>query len=292
MPFGNNSAITLSATLLPALSQPTWLPMKRWIPFMKKPPLVAVVRLQGIIAAQGRGAALNDASLAGVLQKAFTKGKPKAVALVVNSPGGSPSQSSLIAARIRRLAEEKEIKVYAFVEDVAASGGYYIASAADEIWVDHHSITGSIGVISAGFGFDQFIERYGVERRVYTAGKSKSMLDPFRPEKEEDIARLRVIHEHIHGAFIDQVKSRRGERLNDEMELFDGSVFVGNQAIETGLVDGVGHVVPKMKEMFGDDVTFRPYGLRRSFWSRLGAHLIGDAMSEIESRAAFARFGV
>jgi len=284
--------MTPTSTLLPGAGRPTSRCMKRFIPFVKKPPLVAVVRLQGIIAAQGRGAALNDAGLAGLLQKAFSKGKPKAVALVVNSPGGSPSQSSLIAARIRRLAEEKETKVYAFVEDVAASGGYYIASAADEIWVDHHSITGSIGVISAGFGFDQFIERYGVERRVYTAGKSKSMLDPFRPEKEEDLARLKVIHEHIHGAFIDHVKSCRGDRLNTGMELFDGSVFVGAQAIETGLVDGVGHVVPKMKELFGDDVTFRAYGQRRGLLTRLGAYVLSDALSEVESRAAFARFGV
>ena len=168
--------MTRPATLLPGEERLTSLPMMRFIPFVKSPPLVAVVRLQGMIAAQARGAALNDAGLAGLLQKAFSKGKPSAVALTINSPGGSPSQSSLSAARIRRLAEEKEVMVFAFVEDVAASGGYYIASAADEIWVDHHSITGSIGVISAGFGFDQFIERHGVERRVYTAGKSKSQL--------------------------------------------------------------------------------------------------------------------
>ncbi len=266
--------------------------MKRFIPFVKHPPLVSVVRLQGVIAAQGRGAALNDAGLAGILHKAFSKGKPKAVAITINSPGGSPSQSSLIAARIRRLAEEKEVKVYAFVEDVAASGGYYIASAADEIWVDHHSITGSIGVISAGFGFNQLMDRYGVERRVYTAGKSKSMLDPFRPEKEEDIARLKVLHEHIHTAFIDHVKSRRGDKLNAEMELFDGSIWAGEQAIETGLVDGVGHLVPKMKEVYGDKVAFRVYQQRRPLLLRFGASLVGDALAEVEDRAAFARYGI
>ena len=256
--------------------------MKRFIPFIKSPPTVSVVRLQGVIAAQGRGAALNDAGLAGLLQKAFSKGKPKAVALAINSPGGSPSQSSLIAARIRRLAEEKEVKVYAFVEDVAASGGYYIASAADEIWVDHHSITGSIGVISAGFGFNELMERYGIERRVYTAGKSKSMLDPFRPEKEEDIARLKVLHEHIHTAFIDHVKARRGDKLNTGMELFDGSIWAGEQGLETGLIDGVGHLVPKMKEIYGDKVAFRVYQQRRPLLSRFGASLVGDALTEIE----------
>ena len=266
--------------------------MMRFIPFVKTPPLVAVIRLQGIIAPQGRGAALNDAGLAGIFQKAFTKGKPTAVALALNSPGGSPSQSSLIAARIRRLAEEKEVKVYTFVEDVAASGGYYIASAADEIWVDHHSITGSIGVISAGFGFDQFIERHGVERRVYTAGKSKSLLDPFRPEKEEDIQRLKVLHEHIHAAFIDHVKARRGDRLNPDMDLFDGSIWAGAQALETGLIDGVGHLVPKMKEVYGDKVRFRVYQQRRPLLARFGASLAGDALAEVEDRAAFARYGV
>ena len=266
--------------------------MRRYIPFVKSPPVVSVVRLQGIISAQGRGSALNDASLAGLMQKAFTKGKPTAVALAINSPGGSPSQSSLISARIRRLAEEKSVKVYAFVEDVAASGGYYLASAADEIWVDRHSIVGSIGVISAGFGFNDLIERYGVERRVYTAGKSKSMLDPFRPENPDDVARLKVLQEHIHDEFKDHVRTRRGERINNEMELFNGDIWVGSKALETGLIDGVGHLVPKMKEIFGDKVVLRPYRQPRPFLGRLGAQLAGDAISEVECRAAFARLGI
>ncbi|MDJ1016480.1 MAG: S49 family peptidase [Paracoccaceae bacterium] len=266
--------------------------MRPSIPFIKTQPVVSVIRLQGIISAQPRGAALNDSGLAGLMHKAFHRGKPDAVALAINSPGGSPSQSSLIAARIRRLAEEKKIKVYAFVEDVAASGGYYIASAADEIWVDRHSIVGSIGVISAGFGFDQFIDRYGIERRVHTAGKSKSLLDPFRPEKPEDVERLKAIQEHIHGEFIDHVKTSRGSRLNEEMELFTGDVWVGGQAMETGLIDGVGHLVPKMKEIFGDKVSLRPYQARRSLLSRFGARVLGDAMAEVEDRAAFARFGI
>ncbi len=157
--------------------------MKRFIPFLKSPPRVAVIRLQGIIASGGRmGAGLNDATLAPVIERAFRRGKPAAVALAVNSPGGSPVQSALIAARIRRLAEEKKLPVHAFVEDVAASGGYWLATAADEIWVDASSVVGSIGVISASFGFPDFLTRHGIERRVHTAGKSKSFLDPFRPE--------------------------------------------------------------------------------------------------------------
>ncbi len=265
--------------------------MRRFIPFLKSSPVVSVLRLNGVIAAGARGT-LNDQRLAGMIQKAFTKGKPAAVALSINSPGGSPTQSSLIAARIRRLAEEKEVKVYAFVEDVAASGGYYIACAADEIWVDRHSITGSIGVISAGFGFNELINRYGIERRVYTAGKSKSLADPFRPEKEEDVARIKQLQEHIHAGFIDHVKSRRGDRLNSEMELFDGSVYVGDEALPAGLIDGVGHLVPKMKEIFGDKVQLKPYAQRRSVLSRFGMSLVGDAMAEIEDRAAFARYGL
>lgn len=265
--------------------------MRRFIPFVKSPPQVNVLRLQGVIASGTRGA-LNDQALAGLIQKAFTKGKPVAVALSVNSPGGSPTQSSLISARIRRLAEEKDIKVYAFVEDVAASGGYYIAAAADEIWVDRHSITGSIGVISAGFGFHELIERYGIQRRVYTAGKSKSLADPFRPEKDEDIARIKALQEHIHAGFIDHVKTRRGGRLTTEQELFDGSVWVGDEAMPTGLIDGVGHLVPKMKEIYGDKAQLRPFAMKKPLLGRLGAQVLGDAIAEVEDRAAFARFGL
>ena len=257
---------------------------------MKKRPSVAVIRLQGVIAARARGG-LSDAGLASLIEKAFAKGKPDAVALAINSPGGSPTQSSLISARIRRLSEEKDVKTYAFVEDVAASGGYYIASAADEVWVDRHSIVGSIGVISAGFGLNELIEKYGIQRRVYTAGKSKSMLDPFQPEKPEDIKRLKALQEHIHAEFIDHVKTCRGERLNTETDLFTGDIWVGSEALPTGLIDGVGHLVPKMKEIFGDKVNFRAYEQKKSLISRFGASVVGDALSEVEDRAAFQRFG-
>ena len=265
--------------------------MRRLIPFVKSRAIVSVLKLHGVIAARTRGT-LNDSSLAGIVEKAFTRGKPAAVALSINSPGGSPAQSSLISARIRRLAEEKSVKVYAFVEDVAASGGYYIASAADEIWVDRHSIIGSIGVISAGFGLKDFIERHGIERRVYTAGETKSMLDAFQAEKPEDVKRLKVLQEHIHAGFIDHVKTRRGARLCEDEDLFKGDVWVGSATVATGLVDGVGHLVPKMKEVFGEKVAFKRYEQRRPFLNRFGVSLAADAMSEIEDRLAFQRFGV
>ena len=265
--------------------------MKRFIPFIAKDPLVPVIRLQGVIAPGGRAAALNDASLAPMIEKAFRRGKLAAVALVINSPGGSPTQSSLIAARIRRLADEKGIKVYTFVEDVAASGGYWLATAGDEIWVDANSIVGSIGVISAGFGFDEFIARHGVQRRVYTAGKSKSLLDPFQPEKSADVKIVKALQARIHENFIDQVKARRGAKLADK-DLFTGEVWVGDAAREIGLIDGIGHVVPKMKEIFGDKVRLVPYAQRRPFLSRFGAQILGDGLNLIEERAQFARYGL
>ncbi len=265
--------------------------MLRRLPFVKTSPLVAAIRLQGVIAAGNRAGALSDISTAPLIERAFRRKKPDAVALIINSPGGSPAQSSLIAARIRRLSQECEVPVYAFVEDVAASGGYWLATAADEIWADQNSIVGSIGVISAGFGFDQFIERYGVQRRIYTAGTSKSLADPFQPEKPEDVKRIRELQEHIHTTFIDQVKERRGAKLG-EGDLFNGQVWVGSQAIDVGLIDGIGHVVPKMKERFGDKVKFAVYQSRRPLFARLGASIVSQGIGAMEDRAAFARFGL
>ncbi len=286
-----HSGINRAHGLFAPLSRSTWGHMKNWLPFIKSDPIVAVVRMSGVIGTQGR-MALNDAALAPVLEKAFAKGKPDAVALLINSPGGSPVQSSLIGARIRRLAEEKEIPVIAFVEDVAASGGYWLAAAADEIYADASSVVGSIGVISASFGLDKFIEGYGVERRVYTAGKSKSMLDPFRPENPEDVERLKKLLEDIHKNFKDHVTARRGAKLLEDQDLFTGEIWVGSRAKEVGLIDGLGHLRPKMKERFGDKVKFKTYGLRRGFLSRIGGQLMQDAVSSIEERAAFARFGL
>jgi serine protease SohB len=254
---------------------------------------VGVIRLHGVIAA-GRGfgsSSLSDAGLAGVIERAFTKGKPRAIALSINSPGGSPVQSSLIGARIRRLADEKRIKVYAFCEDVAASGGYWLASVADEIYVDESSVVGSIGVISASFGFHEFIERQGVERRVHTAGEDKSMLDPFRPERPKDIERLKTLQKIIHDNFIAQVKRSRGEKLSGE-DLFTGEVWVGKDAVNNGLVDGVGHLVPKMKEIFGEKVKLMVSQPKRSFFQRMGAPGASAVLGDVEDTLLWKRFGV
>lgn len=258
---------------------------------MKSDPTVAIVRLQGVIAGGSRGT-LNDQALAGVIEKAFVRGKPVAVALEINSPGGSPVQSSLIGARIRRLAAEKNIPVIAFVEDVAASGGYWLAASADEIYADPSSLVGSIGVISAGFGAHELLARQGVERRVYTAGKSKSMLDPFRPEKPEDVDRLKGLLNDIHTNFIDHVQARRTGKLDGETELFTGEVWLAEKAKALGLIDGIGHLKPMMQDRFGDKVKFRRYGIRRPLFSRLGAQMMDDVVSSIEERAAYARFGL
>lgn len=263
----------------------------RRIPFLPRRPRVAVIRLQGTIATGARGA-LNDATLAPAIEKAFRKGKPDAVALAINSPGGSPVQASLIAARIRRLADENQVKVHAFVEDVAASGGYWLACAGDEIWADASSIVGSIGVIMASFGLDRFINEHGIERRVYTAGKHKSQLDPFLPENPEDVARIKALGSEIHRAFIAHVKARRGPRLAEGEDLFEGDFWSGQRAQELGLVDGLAHLVPKMKELYGEKVRFSVFGPRRGLLTRLGTALSHEAIAAIDERAAFARYGL
>lgn len=258
-----------------------------------KQPTVNVITLAGVIASGGRfgGSNLNDASTANVIERAFKKGKPSAVAIKLNSPGGSPVQSSLIAARIRRLAEEKEIPVFAFCEDVAASGGYWLATAADEIYVDDSSVIGSIGVISASFGFHELLERQGVERRVHTAGENKSLMDPFKPEKPEEVARLKDLQKVIHDNFILQVKSRRGDKLIDR-DLFTGEVWVGKNGIEVGLADHIGHLVPVMMAKFGEKVRFNMIGQKRSFMSRLGLGAAVDITGAIEDRALWAKYGL
>lgn len=283
-------AKSVASALLPCDEGPTSRRMKRFIPFMKPDPRVAVVRLQGAITSGGRGG-ISDAGFADVIEKAFTRGKPKAVALVINSPGGSPVQSALVAARIRRLAVEKDVPVHAFVEDVAASGGYWLACAADQIWVDPSSIVGSIGVISASFGFVEAMGKLGVERRVYTAGEDKSILDPFRPERTEDVERLKDLQREIYGAFIEHVKARRGARLTGE-DLFTGAFWTGAKGVELGLADGIGHLVPKMKELYGDKVSFAVYGPRKSLWTRFAAQVLTDLDHGLEERALYARYGL
>jgi serine protease SohB len=264
--------------------------MKRFIPFLNSPPRVAVIRLQGAI---GTGRLpLNDEVMAPVIERAFRKGKPKAVALLINSPGGSPVQSDRIAARIRRLADEKEIPVHAFVEDVAASGGYWLACAADDIFANAASIVGSIGVISGGFGAHEFIARHGIERRVYTAGKSKSQLDMFQPEKPADVKRLKGILDDMHKVFIDHVSQGRGEKLADDPSIYTGEFWLAGRALELGVIDGIAQLEPKLKELYGDDVKLLRYGRKRSFMQRFGTEMAGDAMAALEERAQYSRFGL
>jgi serine protease SohB len=298
--MGKNSGAPLVAA-----PNPAYIPIMRFnIPFRRKPDVVPVIRLTGTIAA-GRGglggAPLSDAGLAPLIERAFAKGRARAVALIINSPGGSPVQSSLIAARIRRLANEHKTPVHAFVEDVAASGGYWLACAGDDIWVDESSILGSIGVIFSSFGFPELMKRQGIERRVVTAGRSKSLADPFLPEKPEDVERLRALQAPIHAAFIAHVQARRGARLDATADLFNADIFVGRHAVQVGLADGVAHAVPKLKEMYGDKVRLVPMGQRRGLFQRLsgtalgagiGAGITSAALSEAEDRAAWARFGL
>ena len=263
--------------------------MKFRIPFLHRTPLVNVVRLTGSIGTGSR--ALSDAGMAPLIERAFTRGKPAAVALVINSPGGSAVQSSLIAARIRRLADDTKLPVHVFVEDVAASGGYWLACAGDQIWVDPSSLVGSIGVIFASFGFQDIMARQGIERRVITAGRSKSLADPFLPQKPEDVERLKAIQLPIHAAFIAHVKARRGSRLTDA-DLFNADIWVGQQAVDVGLADGVAHLVPKMKSLFGDKVRFQTHSQRRSLLSRFGLTLAEDALHMVEERALRAQYGL
>jgi signal peptide peptidase SppA len=265
-------------------------------------PLVPVLRLAGVIGATSplRGG-LSMAKLADALDRTFSVKGAKAVALVINSPGGSPAQSHLIMRRIRALAAEKQLPVFAFVEDVAASGGYMIACAADEIVADPASILGSIGVVSASFGFDRLIDKIGVERRVHTAGRSKAMLDPFRPENPEDVARLKVLQQDIHDLFIGLVKERRGERLKGtDEELFSGAFWTAGRAIEFGLADGLGDVRSALRRRFGDKVKLKTISPERGFFARrlagvaglAGPHLAEEALATFETRAIWARFGL
>ncbi len=281
--------------------------LEKWrVPGFRNPkPVVAVLRLSGIIGNVGgavrRG--LTAASLVRSIERAFSQSHLKAVALQINSPGGSPAQSSLIFKRIRAMAEEKDIPVVAFAEDVAASGGYMLACAADEIFADESSVIGSIGVISAGFGFVDLLEKVGVERRVHTAGKSKSMLDPFQKEKPQDVKRLKDLQGDIYQTFIDLVKSRRGEKLKGvDAKLFTGEFWTGTRALDLGLVDGIGELTAVMQDRYGDKVVFRPIEGRKSWLKdRLGVSTwdrpdpgvwAGDLVAAVEERALWNRFGL
>ncbi|MCJ2093433.1 S49 family peptidase [Methylobacterium sp. J-072] len=267
--------------------------------FRDRRPRVAVVRLSGIIGAVSPiRPGLSIGGVAGSLERAFTMPGIKAVAIVINSPGGAPAQSHLIHRRIRALAEEKKLPVVAFVEDVAASGGYMIACAADEIVADPTSIVGSIGVVSAGFGFQGLLEKIGVERRVHTQGEAKSMLDPFRPEDPADVERLKRLQADIQDLFTGLVTSRR-PTLSTSENLFTGAVWTGRQALPLGLVDALGDVRATMRARFGDTVDLRLVaeakgGLLSRLLRRGGAPggIAEDALAALEERAAFARFGL
>ena len=225
----------------------------------RRSPTVPVLRLTGVIGmASPLRPGLSLAALAGPIERAFSLSKLPSVAVIVNSPGGSPAQSNLIFSRIRQLAEERKKRVYVFCEDVAASGGYFIAVAGDEIYADPSSIVGSIGVISSSFGLDKAIDKLGIERRVYTAGTSKGSLDPFRPENPDDIARLKALQKDVHDVFIGIVKERRAGRLKGpDDELFSGAFWSAKSALEYGLIDGIADVRSKMRELHGDKVRLR-----------------------------------
>jgi signal peptide peptidase SppA len=276
-------------------------PLSRLIPrrWRKKTPLVHVVRLQGAI---GIGTPLRPAltmeGLAPTLERAFARKGISAVAFIINSPGGSAVQSAMIHARIRALAEEKKIPVFTFCEDVAASGGYWLACAGDEIHADSSSIVGSIGVIAAGFGFVEALHKLGIERRVHTAGESKAILDPFQPEKPDDVERLKTLQRDVHEDFKTLVRTRRDGKLRgDDAELFSGAFWSGRQALALGLIDGIGHVRDVMRARFGDKTEFkviaRPqgWGLRRlGFGTAIDP--VSGLIDAMEIRALWARFGL
>ena len=271
--------------------------LNRFATWRLGPPTVAVVPLAGAIGMGGPGRrTLNLAALDEPLERAFKTKNLKAVALAINSPGGSAAQSSLIHARIRSLAAEKAVPVIAFAEDAAASGGYWLALAADEIYADASSIVGSVGVIYAGFGLTEMIAKLGVERRLHTAGEKKSILDPFLPEKADDVARLKSLQADIHADFRALVKARRGHRLkaSDEV-LFSGEFWTGKRALELGLVDGLGEMKSVLRARFGGSIKFRvckgPRGLLRGLM-RPEAAWLDDALAALEARLAWARLGL
>jgi serine protease SohB len=270
-------------------------------------PIVPVVRLTGIIGfSTPLKPGLTLAGIARALERAFSMRHARAVALVINSPGGSPVQSHLIFRRIRQLAEEKGLRVSAFVEDVGASGGYMIACAADEIICDMSSMVGSIGVVGGSFGFDKLMEKVGVERRLYTSGERKAMLDPFLPEKPEDVKRLKQIQNEIHDAFIALVKDRRGAKLaGPEKTLFSGEYWTGSRAVELGIADAIGDLRSFLRERYGEEVLLPLVAPDRSFFGRrlrgvaseldLLAGRPGwaeDMVSALEARALWSRYGL
>jgi len=282
--------------------------LSRLVPARFRPdiPVVPVVRLLGVIGVTSPlRPGLMLSSTARSLERAFSVRNARAVALIVNSPGGSPAQSHLIFRRIRQLAEEKKLPVIAFVEDVGASGGYMLACAADEIICDQFSIVGSIGVVGGSFGFPKLMEKLGVERRLYTAGERKVMLDPFLPEKPEDVKRIKAIQKDIHENFIALVKERRGSRLkSNEKTLFSGEFWTAPAAIAFGLADGIGDLRSVLRERYGEKVRTPLISAERGFFGRKipglnslealtpKGGLAADLISALEERAMWGRYGL
>jgi serine protease SohB len=285
--------------------------LRQFIPqrFRRDRPVVPVVRLTGVVGfSTPLRPGLSLAGIARTLDRAFAMRGASAVALAINSPGGSPVQSHLIFRRVRELAQEHKRKVIAFIEDAGASGGYMIACAADEIVADPHSIVGSIGVVGGSFGFDKLIAKLGIDRRIYTSGEHKAMLDPFLPENPDDVERLKKLQREIHDDFIALVKSRRAGKLSGpEDELFSGAYWTGRRALELGLIDAIGDLRSVLRERFGDKLVTPLVTAERGFWGRrlLGAGrgyapavalsefgLAGELISALEARAIWARYGL
>jgi serine protease SohB len=269
-------------------------------------PVVPVVRIAGVIGVvTPLRPGLLLSTIARSLERAFETPRARAVALIINSPGGSPSQSHLIFRRIRQLAEEKKLPVLAFVEDVGASGGYMLACAADEIICNDFSIVGSIGVVGASFGFHELMEKVGIERRLYTSGDRKVMLDPFLPQKPDDVKRIKAIQQDIHAHFIALVKERRGSRLNGaDKTLFSGEFWTAQKAVDLGLADGIGDMRSTLRERYGDKVHTPLVSAERSLFGRRlpGVNftdaltrqpgLADDLISALETRAVWGRYGL
>lgn len=259
--------------------------------------VIPVIRLHGVIAAEQRQGRLNIATVESLLKRGFSIKSAPAVAIVINSPGGSPVQSRLIAKRIRDLAEEHGKPVLVFVEDAAASGGYFIAVAGDEVFVDPSSIVGSIGVIMAGFGFVGALEKLGIERRVHTAGNNKSTLDPFLPEKASDVERIKQFELDIHQVFIEYVKQRRAGRLRaDDEVLFTGEWWTGLRGVELGLVDAIGDLHGTLRERYGKDIALKVIAPKRPWFGLprwgFGANLSSDLAATVEDRITWGRLGL
>lgn len=277
--------------------------------FGEPAPRVAVLSLNGVIGAGGRfKQALNMASVADAIDEAFSLQGLSAVALSINSPGGSPVQSTLIVKRIRALADEKNVPVIAFAEDVAASGGYMLALAGDEIYADESSLIGSIGVIAGGFGFSEAIKKLGIERRIYTAGEKKAMLDNFSEEKEEEVEWLKAMQAEIHENFKKMVRDRRGKRLKGlRGKIFSGEVFTGTESVKLGLIDGIGDVRSLLRDRFGDKVVIKQVGEKKSKLGALfgveqafgknakleiGEEMMPSLISAVEERLQWNKFGL